>query len=68
MTSRICVNKKEEFEDTKGVIIIHKSKKNFVVGSHNITLLDGLPTEIIKKNAKVSVYEPVVLRTLEGTQ
>jgi hypothetical protein len=38
-----------------------------VVGSHNITLLDGLPTEIIKKNAKVSVYEPVVLRTLEGT-
>jgi hypothetical protein len=41
MTSRICVNNKEEFEDTKGVMIIHKSKKNFVVGSH-ITLLDGL--------------------------
>jgi hypothetical protein len=40
-----------------------------VVGSHNITLFDGLPTEIIKKrNAKVSVYEPVVLTTLEGTQ
>ena len=38
-----------------------------VVGSHNITLLDGLPTEIIKK-MQVSVYEPVVLTTLEGTQ
>ena len=38
-----------------------------VVGSHNITLLDELPTEIIKKIAKVSVYEPVVIRTLEGT-
>jgi hypothetical protein len=31
-----------------------------VVGSHNITLLDGLPTEIIKKNAKVSAYEQMV--------
>ena len=39
---------------------------HIVVGSH-ITLLDELPTEI-KKNVKVSVYEPVVLRTLEGTQ
>jgi hypothetical protein len=40
---------------------------HIVVGSHNITLLDELPTEI-KKNGKVSVYEPVVLRKLEGTQ
>jgi hypothetical protein len=26
-----------------------------VVGSHNITLLDGLPTEIIKKNASLCI-------------
>ena len=28
MKSRICVNKKEEFEDTKGVIRTRKSKNN----------------------------------------
>ena len=57
MTSRICVNKKEEFEDTKGVNHNLQIKEELlmiyiVVGSRNIMLLDGLPTEIIKKNCK----------------